>query len=157
MLALALAALAAAPADPTAEDYRGPSLPLARVTLKDAFGAPRKVEVEVAATTASRTRGMMWRRSLAPGKGMLFIFPRPQVLSFWMKNCFIPLDMIFITEDLHVLGIVEEAQPGTTTSRHVGPRPSRYVLEVPGGWARKVGLLPGSPVVLEGVAGVPVE
>jgi uncharacterized membrane protein (UPF0127 family) len=152
-------ALAAAPApkkvpvDPADEHYPMPALPPARVTLPDAFGGKHVVEVEVCADDVSRTRGMMWRRELAAGKGMIFVFATEQVHSFWMRNTLIPLDMIFITRDLKIAGIVSNAEPKTTTSRTVG-KPSLYVLEVPGGWSEKVGLKVGGAVQLEGLAGV---
>src|SRR5262245_47746117 len=80
------AAPAAAASDVTAESYRMPPLPRGRVTLVDAFGGKHVVEVEIAATRDARTRGMMWRRELADGHGMLFIFHQQHTLSFWMKN-----------------------------------------------------------------------
>ena len=126
-----------------------PPLPRAKVTLTDAFNAIHVVEVEVAATANARTRGMMWRTQLEPGKGMLFIFADEQPLSFWMRNTLIPLDMIFIGSDLKVTGIVSNAEPKTQTSRGVRA-PSLYVLEVPGGWAEKNGIKTGSAVKLDG-------
>ena len=137
--------------DVTARDYAMPALPRARVTLKDAFGGAHPLDVEVAATRDSRTRGLMWRTSLAPGTGMLFIFDDDRELSFWMRNTLIPLDMIFVQKDLKIVGIVENAVPQTLDSRGPG-RPSMYVIEVPGGWAAKVGLKAGLPVKIDGVS-----
>ncbi len=142
--------------DITAEDYVMPPLPRGRVTLVDAYGGKHVVEVEIAATHDARTRGLMWRKELADGKGMLFIFKQQQPLTFWMKNTLIPLDMIFIDQELKIAGVVENAEPKTFTSRGVGS-PSMFVLEVPGGWAAKKALKPGSTVVLEGAADVKVE
>jgi uncharacterized membrane protein (UPF0127 family) len=142
--------------DPTARDFELPTLPQARVTLTDAYGGKHAVEVEVAATPDARTRGLMWRTSLAEGKGMLFIFPREQPMSFWMKNCFIWLDMIFIGKDLKIVSVQENAEPGTTSSRP-SAGVALYVLEVPGGWAQKVGLKPGLKVQLDGIAGIVAE
>lgn len=135
--------------DITAQDYAMPKLPRARVVLVDAFGGKHPVEVEVAATRHSRTRGLMWRTELAEGTGMLFLFDRDSPLSFWMKNTLIPLDMIFIRSDLTIVGIVERAEPKTLSAR--APRgDSMYVLEVPGGWSEKIGLKPGLKVAFEG-------
>ena len=103
----------------------------------------------------TRTRGMMWRTSFEDGKGMLFIFPEEQLLSFWMRNTLITLDMIFIDKDLNVAGIVENATPQTLESRGVGKN-ALFVLEVPGGYCRRVGLAAGSKVTLEGVGGIAV-
>ncbi len=143
--------------DVSAEDYPAPELPRATVVLQDAFGGRHAVEVEVAANDPMRTRGLMWRRELPGGKGMLFIFPGPEeVRSFWMRNTLIPLDMLFIDGDGLVVGIVENAEPRTLGSRSVG-RPSKYVLEVPGGWTREKGIRPGSTVQFHGLGAIPVE
>jgi uncharacterized membrane protein (UPF0127 family) len=121
--------------------------------LADAFGGKHAVKVEIAATRDARTRGLMWRTSLADGEGMLFIFPQDDLLTFWMKNTLIPLDMIFIDSAQRIVGIVENAEPRSLESRGPGQL-ARYVLEVPGGWAAKKGLKPGLAVTLEGIAGV---
>jgi uncharacterized protein len=153
------AAAPAAPAKQTdiaAEDYEMPPLPMGRVTLTDAFGGKHVVEVEIAATHDARTRGLMWRRELADGKGMLFIFKQQQPLTFWMKNTLIPLDMLFIDADLKIVGVVENAEPKTFTSRGV-PGPSMFVLEVPAGWWAKKGLKAGSAIAIDGAADLKVE
>jgi uncharacterized membrane protein (UPF0127 family) len=140
-----------APRDPSAQDYPMAPLPRGRVVLRDAYGGTHPVDVEVAATDEARTRGTMWRTELAEGKGMLFIFPGEQVRSFWMRNTLISLDMIFISADRVIVGIVPQAAPKTLTSRSV-KAPSQYVLEVPGGWAERVGIQRGSSVAIEGAA-----
>lgn len=129
--------------DVTAEDYVSPALPTGRVVLHDAYGAPHVVEVEIVATHDLRTRGLMWRRHLAPGKGMLFVFGEDEVHSFWMKNTLIPLDMFFIELGGTVVHVVENASPRTLDPRG-GDKPSRFVLEVPGGWAGQQGIRSGS-------------
>lgn len=139
--------------DVTAQDYAMPKLPRARVNLVDAFGGKHPVEVEVAATRESRTRGLMWRTELPEGTGMLFLFEQDQPLSFWMKNTLIPLDMLFIRSDFTIVGVVERAEPKTLSPR--GPRlDSMYVLELPGGWAEKIGLKAGLKVSFEGLQGL---
>ena len=138
--------------DITAQDYAAPALPHRRVTLIDARGGKHVVDAEIANTRDQRTRGLMWRTVLPEGTGMLFIFEQPDELSFWMKNTQIPLDMLFIGEDLTVLGIVENAQPRTLSPRTIGPVLSQYVLEVPGGWCAKVGLKPGAKMEVEDLA-----
>lgn len=142
--------------DPTAQDYRVPPLPRAKVVLKDAYGGSQAVDVEVASSGISRQRGMMWRTSLAAGKGMLFIFPEEEVHSFWMKNTLIPLDMIFISRDRRIAGIVHQAAPRTMDLKTVN-KPSLYVLEVPGGWAEKTGVQAGSTVEMEGISAISVQ
>jgi len=91
--------------------------------------------VELAQTPAERERGLMYRRSMKPDWGMLFVYGRDGDRRFWMKNTLIPLDMVFIADDGGVVGVVEGAEPMTLTPRAVG-RPARYVLELNAGVAR---------------------
>lgn len=87
----------------------------------------------------------MYRTSLQPDTGMLFVFERQTQQTFWMRNTRIPLDMIFIGRDHRVVGVVESATPNTDTPRNV-PGASQFVLEVPGGFARERGIGPGTRV-----------
>lgn len=142
--------------DITAKDFDAPAMPRARVILTDAFGGRHAVAVEVAAKRDERTRGLMWRTSLAEGAGMLFVFDGDSELSFWMKNTLIALDMIFIRSDGTVVGIVERAEPQTLSAR--SPRRlAKYVLEVPAGWSEKAGLKPGLKVQFEGIGAIVPE
>ena len=145
----------ARPKDVSAEDYVMPGLPRAHVRLKDAYGGVHRVEVEVAATGDARTRGLMWRKSLPAGQGMLFLFPEQEVRGFWMRNTLIPLDMLFITSEHRIVGIIENAEPRTLANRSVGI-PSQYVLEVPGGWCQANGIVKGGTVEFEGVSTIPI-
>ncbi len=137
-------------------DFVMPPLPHRRVTLQGASG-PVVVDAEIARTVPQRTRGLMWREVLPEGTGMLFIFERDDWLSFWMKNTLIPLDMLFIDSRLVVVGLVENAEPQTLSPRTPGDVQSQYVLEVPGGWARKVGVKLGSKVQVEDLAALSGE
>ena len=111
---------------------------------------PVPVRLEVARTDAARMKGLMYRRTLADGDGMLFVFDTTAEHGFWMKNTFIPLDMIFIGDDLRIVGIHAQAVPQSTENISVGV-PSRYVLEVPGGWAARHEIASGTRVELKGV------
>ena len=91
------------------------------------------VTVEVVATRPKIERGLMFREHLHPDGGMLFLMGVETDHTFYMRNTLIPLDMIFITKDMTIAGIVERAEPRTETLRSVG-LPSSYVLEVNGGW-----------------------
>ena len=113
-------------------------------------GAAVEVSLEVAATPAERERGLMYRTSLAEGRGMLFVFDADGNQSFWMKNTLIPLDLLFIARDGTVVGIHANATPLSTANIAVG-KPSRYVLEVPGGWAARHGISAGARVEFRGV------
>lgn len=115
-----------------------------------AEGRTVRVGVEVARTPAQRSRGLKYRTKLATHGGMLFIFDRQEVQTFWMQDTYIPLDMIFIDDGLRVVGIVENAEPLTQISRRV-EAPSTYVLEVKGGFCRARGIEPGTPVTFEGI------
>jgi uncharacterized membrane protein (UPF0127 family) len=101
--------------------------------------------VEVATTDAERERGLMYRKSLPVGHGMLFDFKRDQNIAMWMKNTYIPLDMIFIQSDGRILRIEQNAQPLSERIIASGG-PVRAVLEVIGGTARKFGIAPGDQV-----------
>lgn len=113
-------------------------------------GGERRVAVEVARTARQIERGLMYRKDLPPDSGMLFLLRRDKIQTFWMKNCLIPLDMIFVAGSLDVVGVVENAEPRTMTSRRVS-RPSQFVVEVNGGWARAHGVGVGARARFENV------
>lgn len=117
-------------------------------------GAPAAVAVEVADEPHEMERGLMWRSELADGTGMLFVFPDDQDHVFWMKNTLIPLDMIFIARDApdqgRVVGVRANTTPLSTAPEGVDA-PSRWVLEVPGGWSARHGIGAGARVTFEGI------
>jgi uncharacterized membrane protein (UPF0127 family) len=101
--------------------------------------------VEVVSTEADRAKGLMYRKSLPEGQGMLFDFHSDQDVSFWMQNTYIPLDMIFIRGDGRIANIVENTEPMST--KMIPSRgPVRGVLEVIGGTTRKLGIAAGDKV-----------
>ncbi len=142
---LAVALLACVTGSACAKDSSSPS----HVVLHTK-GGDVTVAVEIADTQEKRALGLMYRKELAADAGMLFVFDAPEHLAFWMKNTVLPLDMIFITADKHVLGVVKSATPFTTTSRSV-PGDSQYVLEVNAGFADKHGVADGDAVTFDGV------
>lgn len=109
------------------------------------------VRVEVADTPAKRQLGLQYRARLDEERGMLFIFPAEGPQSFWMKNTPISLDLIFIGADHRVVGIIPEAVPFSTESLSVAA-PSRFVLEIRGGLARRKGIRVGDPVRFQGIS-----
>ena len=127
------------------------TMPAPQVSVTVAGGRSVPFRVEIARTEAQRSKGLMYRKTLAPDAGMLFIFEEPAPLTFWMRNTLIPLDMIFIDDHLRVVGIVENAEPLTETGRRVQGL-SRYVLEINGGLSAKLGIQPGTAVAFAGVA-----
>jgi uncharacterized protein len=101
--------------------------------------------VEVVDNDADRAKGLMHRRSLPEGTGMLFDFHREQDVSFWMQNTYVPLDMIFIRADGRIHRIAENTVP--LSLEQVPSRgPVRGVLEVIAGTSRKLGIAPGDRV-----------
>lgn len=139
------AAAAAQPAAAAAQPLGAPE-----VTLLPPGREPVTVQVEVVQTPAARQRGLMYRKQLGAAEGMLFIFESARQQSFWMRNTYIPLDMLFIRPDMTVLGVVENAEPLTETPRQVQGA-SQYVLEVNAGFARRHGVGPGTLVRVHGV------
>jgi uncharacterized protein len=101
--------------------------------------------VELALNDEQRARGLMFRRELPEGRGMLFDFHREQPITMWMQNTYIPLDMIFIRGDGRILSIAENTEPLSTRVISSGG-PVRAVLEVIAGTAKKLGIRPGDRV-----------
>jgi uncharacterized membrane protein (UPF0127 family) len=102
--------------------------------------------VEIAATPAQQRQGLMFRKSLAPDRGMLFTYARPQSAAFWMKNTLIPLDILYIAPSGKVLSIVRNARPHDETLIPSGGL-VLGVLEIAGGRAAQLGVLPGDRVL----------
>jgi uncharacterized protein len=101
--------------------------------------------VEMATTEEEKQTGLMYRKELPDGKGMLFDFSPEQQISMWMKNTYIPLDMIFIRADGRILRIAENTEPLSTKIISSGGL-ARGVLEVIAGTAQKYGIQPGDRV-----------
>jgi len=110
-----------------------------------------KYLLEVVATEPDRQRGLMFRQpeDFPANRGMLFVFPDSDIRRFWMRNTYISLDMIFMDEDMRVVGIVHEA-PILTTDQQSVDRLSMYVLEVLAGQARAQSIDLGSRLHVEG-------
>lgn len=98
--------------------------------------------VEVVDTPESRAQGLMYRQELAEDAGMLFDFKGEQPVSFWMRNTFIPLDMIFVDAKGVVKNIHVNARPHDPTGIP-SDGPVQFVLEIPGGRSVEIGLKPG--------------
>jgi uncharacterized membrane protein (UPF0127 family) len=102
-------------------------------------------QVEMAITPDEKEHGLMFRRELPDGHGMLFDFMVDQPVAFWMKNTYIPLDMIFIRGDGRILRIAENTEPMSERNIPSGG-PVRAVLEVIAGTAKKFGIAAGDRV-----------
>lgn len=101
------------------------------------------IKVERATTEAKRQRGLMGRRALAPGHGMLFVYRNPVRVSYWMKGTLIPLDILFADRTGRVTRVYPRAVPGDLTLLDGGAG-VKAVLEIAGGEAARLGLGPGT-------------
>lgn len=113
-----------------------------RVDLRGDWGSAG-FAVEIADDEAERAQGLMHRETLPASTGMLFVYPRPQRVAFWMENTLIPLDMIFLGPRGRVLKVHENARPLDRTPIDGGDGVFA-VLEINGGLAGRLGIVPGS-------------
>ena len=106
---------------------------------------PKRFDVEVMRDDAGRSRGLMFRRSMAPDHGMLFDFEREEPVTMWMKNTYLPLDMVFIRPDGTISRIAADTEPLSTAIIPSGG-PIVAVLELNAGIAAKLGIKPGDQI-----------
>ena len=106
-------------------------------------GVEARFTVEVVSTQQDMARGLMFREYLPMFDGMLFVYDSPRSVSFWMRNTLIPLDMVFIGADGVVLHVHANARPLDETGIPGGSDDIQYVLEVNGGLARMLNIVPG--------------
>ena len=125
-----------------AGDTRAASLERLEIATKS---GPRTFMVEMATTDAEKNIGLMHRSELPDGRGMLFDFSPPQLVSMWMKDTLISLDMIFIQADGRILRIAHNTEPLSTMAIPSGGV-VKGVLEVIGGTAKTYGIVPGDRV-----------
>lgn len=104
-----------------------------------------RFKVWIAADDRSRAQGLMRIRELSPNRGMLFVFERPRVLSFWMKDTYLSLDLVFIAPDGKVLNIARNARP-LSLDPIESDGPATAVLEVLAGTADRIALEPGDRI-----------
>jgi hypothetical protein len=129
---LAAAALAAA------------SSALAQMPVVQLVAGMYLIRAEVANSFDTRATGLMFRKSLAPNEGMLFVFPEAEMECMWMKNTLIPLSVAFIDASGAIVSI-SEMQPQTETT-HCAARPAKYALEMNRGWFASKGLRAGTVI-----------
>lgn len=108
----------------------------------------KEIKVEIADTDEKRERGLSGRKSLGKNEGMLFIFQLPAKYSFWMKDMFFPLDIIWIDENKRVSAISKNIFPETYPASFSPSEDVKYVLEVNAGWAEKNGVKVGGFIEL---------
>ena len=113
----------------------------------------RTYKLELAVTDTQRANGLMGRKSLPADGGMLFIFPGPEHLSFWMKNCVMDIDVIYIDASGRVVSILEmkPPKPGTPESglrRYPSGYPAQFAIEIAGGTAKDMAIKRGDKIDL---------
>lgn len=127
----------------------------AKITFTDSSPATNNqvvigpsVIAEVTETIDEYLHGLQGRSSLADGRGMLFVFPEPRIAHFWMSQVPFPLDMIFIDE-CGVVVFIARNVAALSLSPHGASGEVQAVLEVPGGWCDRVGVVEGAACVIE--------
>ena len=127
---------------PASAEFRRETLTL---VLGGGSGAKVPIDIEVAASSEEKSQGLMFRRSLGDRQGMLFEYEGPQEITMWMKNTYIPLDMVFIRTDGTVHRIAAMTEPfSEDVIASMGD--AIAVLELNGGAAGRLGLKPGDRI-----------
>jgi len=116
-------------------------LETAVLSIERANAGPVEITVELARTDEEKAQGLMHRKKLPDGEGMIFIYDRDQQMSFWMKNTLIPLSIAFIASDGRIIEI-RDMQPLDLSSVR-SSRSVRYALETPQGWFDRAGVQAG--------------
>ncbi len=116
-----------------------------RLVVETAAGLEFPFSVEIADTPELRARGLMFRTRMAVDEGMLFLFDREEIQSFWMKNTRLSLDIIYISSAGEIIDLHARATPGSLRSV-VSKAPAQFVLELIGGTAARLGIRPGDRI-----------
>ncbi|MCX7150256.1 MAG: DUF192 domain-containing protein [Rhodocyclales bacterium] len=122
-----------------------------QLSLLELFAGMHRIEAEIAATPGSRQTGMMQRTTMAPQRGMLFVFPEVSAHCMWMRNTLLPLSVAFLDEKGRIIN-VEDMQP-QSDDNHCAAKPARYALEMNLGWFKSHGL--GAGVAIMGIEKAP--
>ena len=116
------------------------------LSIATADGTRHQFRIEIARSPAEKNQGLMFRQTLAEDAGMLFDWPERPVAAMWMKNTFIPLDMLFIEADGRIVHIARRTVPHSLETVSAGRR-VRAVLELRGGTADRLGISVGDRVI----------
>jgi uncharacterized membrane protein (UPF0127 family) len=123
-----------------------PDFATGTLSIQTAEGSPREFRIELARTVAERAFGLMFVREMADDRGMLFDYGRDKHVSMWMKNTYVPLDMLFIESDGRIESIIERAAPHSRDPRASKGR-VMAVLELKGGITSRLGIKAGDRVI----------
>jgi len=121
-------------------------LPVEELRIEKRDGSAVTVKAEIAATSEDRERGLMHRKQVPDGEGMLFVFESDQRLAFWMKNTLVPLSIAYVSSDGTIREILD-MEPLSLASVE-SSRSVRYALEVPRGWFGRVGVAAGDRIAV---------
>lgn len=102
--------------------------------------------VELAVSADERSRGLMHRKSLEPNSGMLFIYPEPRIISFWMKQTLIPLDLLYFDKDGQLIESHHNIQPCKLSNckTYTNKKPAQFALELPAGTTKRLNIKQGN-------------
>ena len=112
------------------------------------------LQVEVAGSVAERQRGLMWRKHLPLHHGLIMLYPRPRKVAIWMKNTYIPLDILFLNKEMEIVSIAENAEPLSLQHIHSNGKVAA-VLEINAGMVSSLGLRQG--MKLQFISALPGE
>lgn len=141
---LGMPALAPVSTAAAAQDARPAKSQTEPLSIRSKDGTHR-FDVEVMRDDAGRQRGLMFRRTMAPNHGMLFDFERSEPVAMWMKNTYLPLDMLFIRSDGSIAHVAADTEP-LSTAVIASSEPVLSVLELNAGTAAKLGIKVGDRV-----------
>lgn len=151
---------------PPADRSEAPPPPVATEMSRQSRSLPvavtpsgHRLTLELAMTQEEIQQGLMFRSVLPADRGMLFLFGHPRIPSFWMKNTFVPLDMVFLDQEGTVVDLILDARPcpDDPCPQYIPKTQAKAVLEVAAGVASAQGLAIGSRLHFEGVPGYPVK
>ena len=128
------------------------AFPSAKLEIEDGRKVRHTFDVWLADTPTRQAQGLMFVRSLPAARGMLFVHPSPRPISMWMKNTYIPLDMVFIDDRGRIQQIIANTKPHSLDLVR-STEPALAVLELAGGEAQRLGLRPGQRVIHPALAG----
>jgi uncharacterized membrane protein (UPF0127 family) len=134
-----------------AESQQAPSFPVSTLTIATAAGKHLDFRVEVARSPEQQEYGLMFRKQMDRQAGMIFIQPQDRVMTMWMKNTILPLDMVFFADDGTIMKVFPDAVPESTDIISSGG-PVRGVIELNAGVAKALGIAAGDKVISQDIA-----
>jgi uncharacterized protein len=122
-----------------------------RTPLPTASVGSMSLRLELARTPAEQELGLGGRGSVPEGSGMLFIFPTPGAYGIWMKGMEVPIDILWLDAQGHVISYLPSVPPSTYPTVFYPPAPAQYVLETAAGFAHAAAISPGTSILLQNI------